>query len=87
MLKITTTTIEYDKLVEPSCLDLAWLLDSRCVFEYDISYACFCVSKVFLEKIIYFYFIYFELIFFGVFRLFWCTIIKNNNKKIFFLLF
>jgi hypothetical protein len=23
MLKITTTTIEYDKLVEPSCLDLA----------------------------------------------------------------
>jgi len=40
----------------------------------------FCVSKIFLK--FFYFFLWFKLIFFGIFRLFWCVDVKNNFVKI-----
>jgi hypothetical protein len=43
---------------------------------------CFYILKIFLKNLIFFYFFYFKLIFFDIFKLFWCAKFKNNFKKI-----
>jgi hypothetical protein len=41
----------------------------------------FYVLKIFLKKVNFFIFLYFKLIYFGIFVSFWCADIKNNILK------